>query len=85
MEVTAKRIKGFEEIEDDQVSYFKHTDGIWYVYLPGCGVGNIVNHTVEEHEDGTITVSPSILMWGHKDGQRTQFHGFLIKGVWKDA
>lgn len=34
------------------------------------------NHTVEEHEDGTITVNPSIV------SPRGTFHGFLIRGEW---
>jgi hypothetical protein len=34
-------------------------------------------HAVIEHEDGTITVSPSIVM---PAGQR--WHGFLVRGIW---
>jgi len=54
----------------------------WMVKCPdgevcrvGGGVGE-VNHTVEEHEDGTITVSPSIV------SPRGNYHGFLVRGEW---
>lgn len=50
----------------------------WQVRPPGCHAGSIPNHTVIEHEDGTITVSPSILLI---DGEK-QWHGFLRGGVW---
>jgi hypothetical protein len=80
----AKRIERFEQLDDTQICYWK-ADGIWLMYLPGCGVGNLANHKVEEHEDGTITVHPSILVEGHDKGQRTQKHGFLVRGEWKDA
>jgi hypothetical protein len=40
------------------------------------------DHTVTEHEDGTITVSPSIL--DERPGCGT-YHGWLERGVWRDA
>lgn len=63
-------------------------DGIWYVRLPGCHLGSLQNHTVVEHEDGTITVSPSVL---HRDFKRLEdervvdieVHGFIERGVWR--
>jgi hypothetical protein len=41
-------------------------NGLWAVYSPieGVGPGYIPKHTVIEHPDGTITVSPSILISG---------------------
>src|SRR6202035_357036 len=33
----------------------------WYIRDPDGHVGTLVSHTIIEHEDGTITVSPSIL------------------------
>lgn len=61
--------------------YGKGSDGIWYARPPGNHMGNLSNHTVEEHEDGTITVSPSILI----DDGRNQWHGHLVRGVWTAA
>lgn len=46
--------------------------------------GTFSGHEVVEHEDGTITVSPSILIeypWGPKQVKIT-WHGFLKRGVW---
>lgn len=41
--------------------------------------GALRTHTVTEHEDGTITVSPSI--FDAPDG----WHGFLERGVWRSV
>jgi len=64
--------------------YFKHpTTGEWHANAPGNHYGNLDNHTVTEHEDGTITVSPSILI---TDGEnKTEWHGYLEKGVWRSV
>ena len=46
--------------------------------------GSLAGHEVVEHEDGTITVSPSILIeypWGGT--QQISWHGFLERGVWR--
>lgn len=45
------------------------------------GVGGLGLHTVVEHEDGTITVSPSILTTGHHGAT---WHGYLVEGVWRE-
>jgi hypothetical protein len=61
--------------------YGKDLDGLWYCRAPGCRLGCLRNHQVTEHEDGTITVSPSILI----DDDRSKWHGFLEKGVWREC
>jgi len=62
--------------------YGKDKDGVWFMRVPepGFGMGSLRNHEVTEHEDGTITVSPSILCTGHHD---KQWHGYLECGVWR--
>ncbi|MGE0456386.1 MAG: hypothetical protein AB7I13_00020 [Vicinamibacterales bacterium] len=40
---------------------------------------NLEGHDVVEHEDGTITVSPSILIKAHD----AEWHGYLERGVWR--
>lgn len=57
----------------------KDADGLWFVRPPGCHVGTISSHTVVEHEDGTISVTPSILL--DEPGVAT-WHGYLTAGVW---
>jgi hypothetical protein len=57
----------------------------WYACVPSAppGVwGNLTNHQVVEHEDGTITVSPSILVNG---GSGFTWHGFLEHGTWREV
>ena len=59
-----------------------HEDGTWYGDTPndhGCW---LKAHTVVEHEDGTITVSPSILV---SDNKGPLWHGFLEHGIWREA
>lgn len=66
-------------------------DGAWYLRLPGLHMGSLERHQVVEHEDGTITVSPSILhtdyMKDKDSGEVTDVtvHGFLERGVWRSA
>lgn len=45
-------------------------------------VGNLSKHDVIEYEDGTITVSPSILVT-YYDG--TEWHGYLERGIWRQV
>lgn len=39
--------------------------------------GRVTKHEVSEHDDGTITVTPSIL-----DDDPGGYHGHLTRGVW---
>jgi hypothetical protein len=55
----------------------------WLIVTPNGLRGNLMRHEVEEHEDGTITVSPSILV-SRGDGS-AEYHGWLRRGVWSDA
>ena len=50
----------------------------WQIRDPLADIGSIrpEHHQVEVHEDGTITVTPSIA------GGNGPFHGFLTHGVW---
>jgi hypothetical protein len=43
--------------------YWIDSAGAWAVCTPNGRVGSIAKHTVVEHEDKTITVSPSILVY----------------------
>jgi hypothetical protein len=65
-------------------------DGNWYVRAPVNEhqhfLGNLARHKVVEHEDGTITVSPSILITAHDDrGNEIKWHGYLERGVWREC
>lgn len=54
----------------------------WMARTPNGHLGNLGAHDVVEHEDGTITVSPSILVSDHTG---ELYHGFLVRGVWKSC
>jgi hypothetical protein len=77
------------EMKDDwsdlvEGAYYKLPDGNWAICPPGGLFGTISStvHTITEHEDGTITVSPSILYHPWQDGTHG-WHGFLERGVWR--
>lgn len=53
----------------------------WWCITPNGLYGNLSAHSVTEHEDGTITVAPSILVTGHD----RSWHGYLEKGVWRNV
>lgn len=56
--------------------------GDWYAVPPGTDlVANLASHQIVEHEDGTITVLPSIRV---SNGKET-WHGFLKRGQWELA
>lgn len=79
--------KGIRHDYDDNTipqpgEYGRDQTGRWY----GCPpepldtdgfalLAGLSAHQVTEHEDGTITVSPSILI--------REWHGFLERGVWR--
>lgn len=56
---------------------------VWECTTPNGIRGNLALHEVVEHEDGTITVSPSILCDYPPDGP--QWHGYLERGVWREC
>jgi hypothetical protein len=61
--------------------YGKGRDRVWYCVPPdwdNARPGNLGAHSITEHEDGTITASPSILI---SDGQGYSWHGYLERGV----
>jgi hypothetical protein len=63
--------------------YAKLDNGDWAIHPPEARYGTISPriHTITEHEDGTITVSPSILYHGHANWEG--WHGYLERGVWR--
>jgi hypothetical protein len=64
----------------EQGTYGRDADGRWWAHVPkaGCPVASLDDHQITEHDDGTITVSPSIL-WPDK------WHGYLEHGVWREC
>ncbi len=66
-------------------------DGIWYAATPYpidnndltfALIANLSKHEVTEHTDGTITVSPSILV---RSWRGVSWHGYLERGVWREV
>lgn len=85
MTIIARRIACYEEREESEICYWKASDGTWLLWLPGCGLGCLSRHEVTEHDDGTISVQPSVLTTGHCDGVPVTRHGFLTRGVWNEC
>lgn len=60
----------------------------WMACSPNGHACTLVRHQVIEHDDGTITVSPSILISTSRDGGKTMielWHGYLERGVWRQC
>lgn len=62
--------------------YYQGKDGYWTAQTPNGHYANLRKHEVTEHEDGTITVSPSILV---SDGIGPVWHGYIKHGVWEEC
>lgn len=60
----------------------KDRDGVWWIRPPRCHLGRLEEHSITEHEDGSITVAPSIL---YEAGiPEKSWHGYLEHGVWRE-
>lgn len=57
--------------------------GSWLAMTPNGALGNLDGHDITEHEDGTITASPSILV--HPTPDSPGWHGYLEHGVWREV
>lgn len=55
----------------------------WTVCVPTGACGSLRDHTVTEHDDGTITVSPSINLDFGPVARR--WHGWLERGVFRSV
>jgi hypothetical protein len=71
---------GFQRLKPGE--YGKWADGTWYACTPNDHGANLSHHDVTEHEDGTITVTPSIFV---SNGNVPLWHGYLTRGVWHEC
>lgn len=83
MEKQGKRhdLQDGELLEEGEYGKYR---GVWYCNPPGTDLlGNLAGHEVVEHDDGTITVSPSILISSPRSS--FQWHGYLERGIWRQV
>jgi hypothetical protein len=71
---------GWDSLNLQPGDYVKFYGKRWGLMAPNGDEGCLGTHTVLEHEDGSITVSPSIQF---ETGQR--WHGYLENGVWRSC
>lgn len=57
--------------------------GTYYARTPNGHLANLIHHEVAEHEDGAVTVSPSISVTAGGIGE--VYHGYLERGAWRNA
>ena len=76
-ETTGTRIR-VPHLEPGDYGFF---DGRWYACTPTGLLANLEAHDVTGHEDGTITVSPSILV----ETANERWHGYLERGIWREC
>jgi hypothetical protein len=88
--MTGKRVYDLEPHEYERGDYGRWHD-MWFCRAPGNDeeprrfTGNLSNHEVVEHEDGTITVTPSILVSYTWAGVEHSWHGYLRNGEWSEC
>jgi hypothetical protein len=63
--------------------YWFYPEVGWQATVPDGRMATLTAHTVVEHEDGTITVSPSILIRGGRQTVQGPWHGYLERGIWR--
>lgn len=87
-----RRVHDLEPHEYEPGDYGRWTpDGVWFCRTPGGEgehqrfTGNLSRHDVVEHDDGTITVSPSILVNSRWAGEEFSWHGYLERGIWREV
>jgi hypothetical protein len=89
----AKRVANYLSRDSAQPSYWKGEDDNWYLHLPDGRedaefdglTANLASHKVEEHDDGTISATPSILVTQKLGDKVIQRHGYLTRGVWNEC
>lgn len=83
-----RRILGYGPLCDPEPGdyWFVERDGhrVLMVVAPNGLMGDCSRHDVTEHEDGTVTVSPSIFAQGGP-GMANEWHGWLERGVWRSV
>jgi hypothetical protein len=68
-------------MEPGDYGHWSHgAEWTWFACTPTGLLANLRAHAISEHEDGSITVSPSIMV---NRGQPDEWHGFLERGVWR--
>ena len=60
--------------------YGKDARGQWFGMTPNGHLANLSGHKVIEHEDGSISVEPSIMVTMR---EKELWHGFLRRGTWE--
>jgi len=63
--------------------YYLYPEVGWCGETPNGHAVGLAKHDITEHEDGTITVSPSILVGTHE--RPSLWHGYLERGVWREV
>jgi hypothetical protein len=83
-DISTEDYDGWERLNLQPGDYIRlHNGKLWGLCAPNGDMGTIrpyKTHKVEEHDDGTITVSPSVRF---ETGQR--WHGYLERGVWRQV
>jgi hypothetical protein len=86
-----QRVHGVDREHDGHLWYsptpgaywFDQIGQDWWGCTPNGMIAALSEHTVVEHDDGTISVSPSILCSNGAGG--VTWHGYLRNGAWDEA
>jgi hypothetical protein len=84
--MNGSRVRDIQPYQLLKAGEYGESEGVWYACTPTGEQAALGAHDVIEHEDGTITVSPSIEVSTSRNGAKVPlWHGFLERGVWRLA
>ncbi len=70
---------------DMEIGDYGYFNGHWWVRAPNGDLCMVDAWTITEHEDTTITMSPSLLIHEPGDKSKPKWHGFLNHGEWSEC
>jgi hypothetical protein len=84
--VIGKRHPDGTALSSNDLGGYCRDGDVWVCVTPNGRIGDLSGHEVVEHADGTISVSPSILVYPDEGGwSRPGWHGYLRCGVWSES
>lgn len=73
---------GYDGTDEAKSIDWMNTMNRWQICAPDGSQGSIATHKVIEHDDGTVTMTPS-LDWSQR--RPGGWHGFLERGIWRSC
>lgn len=84
-----RRATSWDDCMQTEATWFKMGDGTYIVHVPAFPyAASVAKHEVVEHDDGSITCSPSLEItydWYGEGSHLYRWHGMLIRGTFTEV